>query len=113
MLLIEHDDFLRKQHCAFLKDEGIACQCVSSGRAALDLLKKVRPRMILLDLLMPTMNGWEFVEHLRSKPDRADIPVLVMTPFPMEKLRALEVRAEIRKPVRAENLLQVVKGLLR
>jgi CheY-like chemotaxis protein len=80
IFIVDDDTDLREVLGELLSDEGWAPRLCPNGRAALDLLRSgVRPRVILLDLMMPEMDGWQFrQEQLRDAALR-DIPVVVMT----------------------------------
>ncbi|HEX9400393.1 MAG TPA: response regulator [Anaeromyxobacter sp.] len=80
IFVVDDDTDLREVIGELLVDEGYPTRLFENGRAALDLLRDgVRPRLILLDLMMPGMNGWQFrAEQLRDEALR-DIPVVVMT----------------------------------
>lgn len=80
VLLIEDDPFIREALSEVLQDEGFAVETAVHGRAAADLLDAgARPRLILLDLMMPVMDGWQFMGLLRAHEDWAQIPVIVVS----------------------------------
>src|SRR3954471_11435420 len=80
ILLIDDDSELRQSLVDLLEDEGHQTRTASSGREALAMLEGPDlPRMILLDLMMPDLNGWQFCELQRQNPRLAAIPVLVVT----------------------------------
>ncbi len=62
-----------------LEQAGWSVVEAENGRAALDRLVSIRPGVILLDLMMPEMDGFEFVEELRKRPEWKSIPVVVVT----------------------------------
>jgi len=64
---------------AMLRDDGYEVRRAEHGQQALDMLADWRPRLILLDLAMPVMDGITFLEHIRNDPDYAGIPVIVFT----------------------------------
>lgn len=66
VLILEDDEPTREGLCGLLRDEGIDCQAFGSCAAGLEWLTTGRPRVILLDLQMPNLNGWEFL-HLRDQ----------------------------------------------
>ncbi|MEJ2481973.1 MAG: response regulator [Gemmatimonadota bacterium] len=79
VLIVEDDPGTRESLRRTFDREGWATHTAEHGRAALAELESIRPTLILLDLMMPEMDGFEFLESLRSRPDRADIPVVVLT----------------------------------
>jgi DNA-binding response OmpR family regulator len=93
-----------------LHAEGYAVLRAQDGREALEQLREAKPRLILLDLMMPGMNGWEFrAEQLRDDA-LARIPVVVMTGAGDDAARVAELKADayVQKPVELDELLRVV-----
>jgi CheY-like chemotaxis protein len=78
---------------------------------ALALAEEAAPQAILLDIMMPGIDGWELLGRLRSHPNLRDVPVLVCTILPQEKLAmALGAAAFVRKPFNREVLLAALKA---
>ena len=111
ILLVEDDRDSREGLAYILEDAGHTVAVAPNGREALNLLEKgIRPAVILLDLMMPVMNGWEFLEERRRRPPIAAIPVVVLTAASLDqKLSALGVES-MRKPIDGDKLLEVVKS---
>jgi CheY-like chemotaxis protein len=112
-VLIVDDDFaLRDALCAALEGEGFSVAAVSNGEEALEYLRNgARPCLVLLDLMMPIMNGWEFRAEQRQDPELADIPVIVLSAFARsgdEELRGIE--RFLRKPFELSDLLAAVRA---
>jgi CheY-like chemotaxis protein len=81
ILVVDDDPDIRDSLREVLEDEGYQVACVSNGREALDYLKSSAPRpcVILLDLMMPVMDGWQFRREQKQDPAIADIPLVVIT----------------------------------
>jgi CheY-like chemotaxis protein len=79
VLLIDDDDVVRRGVRLALEPIGWHVTEAENGRIALDSLSTSRPDVIILDLMMPTMNGFEFLDELRARAEWRDIPVVVMT----------------------------------
>jgi CheY-like chemotaxis protein len=80
ILIAEDDDAIRDALATLLEEEGYRVVTARDGAEALARLHALpRPRLVLLDLMMPVMSGWEFLRRLRADPDTADIPVLVLS----------------------------------
>ena len=79
VLVIDDDDDTRERLRGFLKKDGWAVIEAENGRVGLDSVVAARPEVILLDLTMPVMDGFTFLQRLRDRPDCHDIPVVVLT----------------------------------
>jgi signal transduction histidine kinase/CheY-like chemotaxis protein len=79
VLVIDDDDFMRKGVCQSLQRDGWEVSEAANGRIGIERLGQSRPDVIMLDLMMPEMNGFEFLVEMRSKAEWRDIPVLVVT----------------------------------
>jgi hypothetical protein len=79
VLVVEDDSSVRETFQRLLSKDGWGVSEAANGRVALELIEQERPDLILLDLMMPEMNGFEFVEQLRGRPEYRAIPVVVVT----------------------------------
>ena len=79
VLVVDHDDAARALLRTMLEAEGWTVREAENGRAALERMEEERPRLILLDLPMPEMDGFEFTEQVRLHPDWRSVPVVVVT----------------------------------
>jgi signal transduction histidine kinase/CheY-like chemotaxis protein len=79
ILVVEDDPVARELICRLLEKEGFISREAENGRAALDSVTASRPSLILLDLMMPVMDGFEFLETLRQDPACVDLPVVIIT----------------------------------
>ena len=79
ILVLEDDTTMREMLCRTLTKEGWDVREASNGKVALDKIRREIPGMILLDLLMPVMDGFTFLKELRKEDTWRDIPVLVIT----------------------------------
>jgi CheY-like chemotaxis protein len=79
VLVIDDDEFMRNGICQSLKRDGWEVSEAANGRIGIERLGQSRPDVIMLDLMMPEMNGFEFLVEMRSKAEWRDIPVLVVT----------------------------------
>ncbi len=89
---------------------------VTDGEAALVSMRRQRPRLLLLDIMLPQRSGLDVLKTLRSDPDLADIPVLILTARGQSHDRqlALDLRADgfITKPFDNDELIDEVRRLL-
>src|SRR5216684_2351169 len=80
VLIVEDDDDLRDMMAQLLTIEGFRAVAVANGREALEHLQSAeKPDVILLDLMMPVMDGWEFRRRQKADPDLAQVPVIVLS----------------------------------
>ena len=109
ILVVEDNDDVREMMSVTLELEGHDVVTAANGQQALDKLHRgTEPCMILLDLMMPVMNGWQFQEEVAKDPKLADIPVVVVSAMPGERCRRLPAAAFIPKPIDVDKLLDVV-----
>ena len=112
ILLVDDDVDVREALDGFLKTEGLDVCCASDGREALYALRNgPRPCLILLDLNMAGMDGWEFRRRQLLWPQMASIPVVVLSGAPElgESTRAMEAAEVWRKPVPLHQVLRAVR----
>lgn len=79
VLIIEDDGFLASIYAQKLEVEGFEVSFATNGEDGLKLAQKDSPDLVLLDLLMPKMNGFEVLEKMKADPELVSIPVLVLT----------------------------------
>jgi CheY-like chemotaxis protein len=109
ILVVEDDPTLRESLTELLEDEGYCVYSAGDGAEALRVLVKIaKPSVILLDLMMPVMNGWELISALKRDDRFADIPVAVCSAVPQQK--PPEIRF-IEKPINLVTLIETVEEL--
>ncbi len=79
VLVIDDDEAMRNGVCRFLRRDGWEVDEAANGRLGIESLEQSRPDVIMLDLMMPEMDGFEFLVAMRGRPEWRDIPVLVVT----------------------------------
>lgn len=113
LLIVEDDVYIRESLVTVLEIEGHEVDCAGNGREALTQIALRIPDAILLDLMMPIMNGWEVLEALEGDSRWNSIPVLILTAsgaqIPVDSRR---VRAVLRKPFQIQALLSAVQSAL-
>ncbi|MEP7125386.1 MAG: response regulator [Byssovorax sp.] len=111
ILLAEDDEDLREAMVDTLHDAGYSVEAVGNGRDALEWLEDAvaLPKLILLDLMMPVMDGWQFMAARRKAPKVAAVPVVVLSANGTFTDRE-ETVAFIQKPVRLKSLLALIAG---
>lgn len=79
ILVIEDDQFLAKVYLAKLQKEGYGVRIAYDGQEGLDELNKKAPDIILLDLILPNMDGFEFLEKIKQEDKYKKIPVIILS----------------------------------
>jgi len=117
ILVCDDDAFMRRMLKGLLEPEGFIVQGAEDGAAALKTIYKSIPDLIVLDLRMPNMDGFEFLRRLRSEIRFISLPVLVLTAKQGEEneIIGFSLGADdfLKKPFRAEIFISRVKALLR
>ncbi|HYG76238.1 MAG TPA: response regulator [Planctomycetota bacterium] len=112
ILIIEDDVDIRDALTQILEFEGYDIASASNGKEALDVLRNsARPGLILLDLMMPVMDGWQFRAEQQQDKRLADIPVVIVSADGriFQKATAIGAAGYLRKPVELEVLLNTVQ----
>lgn len=113
VLVVDDEPDIRELVRDILQFDGYSVATASNGREALEQLRRAElPRLILLDLMMPIMNGWEFRAEQIKDPRISSIPVVVLTGDgnAPEKARSLGTTSYVTKPVHLDHLLDLVRG---
>ena len=111
VLIIEDDPDIRSSLATLVEFEGYPSVTAPDGRVALEILRGTpRPRLILLDLMMPGMDGWELHARLRADPELASIPLAVITAASDARGIAQRLGVEVfAKPFDVEKVLDLVR----
>lgn len=114
ILVVEDDVNIRKIICFYLKKEGFRILEAATGKEAISILRSQRIDLIVLDIMLPEMDGWELCRNLR---EYSDTPVLMVTAKgeTADKLKGFQIGADdyIVKPFDPLELVARVKALLR
>ncbi len=110
VMVVEDDEGIREALCDLLATEGFDVVSAVHGADALAQLRSEskHPDIILLDLMMPVMDGWAFRAEQRKDEELAKIPVVVITASRQADVGALEPRALLKKPIDFDELLRVI-----
>ena len=111
VLIVEDDADLREMMAQLLTLEGYTAAAVANGREALEYLHDGhdKPNVILLDLMMPVMDGWEFRRRMQADPSIAELPVIVLSALDPSRARDVDATAFLRKPLDFDRLLSLVR----
>lgn len=110
ILVVDDDPDIRELIAQTLSDEGYNVVSCSDGRTALSLAGSNPPSLILLDLMMPTMSGWQIIKNLKATARGADIPIVLVSAsrdlsYTTEELGA---SACLPKPFALDDLINIV-----
>jgi signal transduction histidine kinase/CheY-like chemotaxis protein len=118
VLLVEDDDIQRERARAWLQDQHWVVEEAANGRDALARLRANRPDVILLDLMMPEMDGFAVVAALQQEPAWKEIPVIVITARDLaaadrERLNSGVQSVLVKEQFRPAELVERIRGLMR
>ena len=77
-LVVDDSMLIRYTVCRFLEQHGFAVESATNGEEALDILTRVHPTLIVTDMQMPKMSGSELIDALKSKPETAGVPIIIV-----------------------------------
>lgn len=111
VLVIEDDAAVRQTLRDVLEMQGYQVTTAADGKEGLALMEKMAGQqlLVLLDLMMPNMNGWQFLDVQRNDPRFKDVPVIVCSAY-TESAKSIKPAAIIEKPVRLNSLLGTLKA---
>ena len=117
ILVVEDDPVIVRVLRAMLEVEGFAAAVVPTGEEAIEYALREVPHLVLLDLMLPHMDGFEVVRHLRANVKTAHIPVVILSARhdTADKVRAFETHVDdyLTKPFNVEELLARIRTQLR
>ncbi|RKZ78785.1 MAG: hypothetical protein DRR19_25900 [Candidatus Parabeggiatoa sp. nov. 1] len=117
ILIVEDDSFNRETLSYFLTKNNLKVSAVQSGEAALQAVQDERPHLILLDIMMPDMDGFETCRRLKANSKTQNIPVIFITALSdtVDKIKGFELGAVdfITKPFQQQEVLARIKTHLR
>jgi CheY-like chemotaxis protein len=106
VLIVEDDRDIRDAVSAMLESEGYTVLGAENGEEALSILAKGQPCVVLLDLMMPVMNGWDFMKAVKDDKRLDDMPVVVCSAYTEKPAKG--VRRVLKKPLDVDKLLAAV-----
>ncbi len=116
VLIVDDQEDNRLVSSTALSMMGAQVHTASNGVEGLEMLRTIHPTLILMDLSMPRMDGWEALRHIREKPETASIPVIALTAHAMggDKERILQAgfNGYIAKPFEVFALEQNIRDIL-
>ena len=116
ILVVEDDATMQRMALKVLRSRGFRCELAPNGRQAVAMAGTLKPGLILMDLSLPEMNGWEATKALKADPATASIPVVAMTAHAMVGDRETALAAGcsecLTKPYEIDELVALVERYL-
>jgi two-component system cell cycle response regulator DivK len=113
ILVVEDDAIMQKMALKILRSRGFSCELAVTGREAVAKAAALHPGLILMDLSLPEMNGWEATRALKADPALAGIPVVAVTAHAMVGDKETAIAAGcaecVTKPYELDELIAVVE----
>ena len=107
LLIVDDEREIREALRTALEDEGFTVAVAANGAEALAKIQERRPRLVLLDLMMPIVDGWEVLDRVRADPSLDDVRVCVCSAVP--DLASPRADFVLRKPFGVEAVMSVVE----
>jgi CheY-like chemotaxis protein len=108
VVIVEDDPIIREQLAEALTDAGMSVETAPDGQAALEVLEQTSPAVVITDLIMPGMNGWQLAEEVRARP-RLDA-VLVLFVTAVGNAHRVPPGPVFLKPLDLESLIRAVQN---
>jgi CheY-like chemotaxis protein len=117
LLIVEDDVLLSRLYQKVFTSEGYQVEMAPDGEAGMVAAKKVKPTLILLDIMMPKLNGLEVLTRLKADPETKNIPVIVLTnladdKYAEEALQQGAVRYIVKSEHKPKQVEEIVRGII-
>ena len=117
ILIVDDNEDIRELFATILGSAGFTTLSASSGAECLAMLDRVKPDLILLDIMMEPMDGWQTLDRIKSRPEAKDIPVFMLTGKAMneteEKKYGDRFYCYLMKPIMPRQLTEAVSTFLK
>jgi CheY-like chemotaxis protein len=116
VLLVDDSDDIREIYSAFFVDAGLRVSHAVDGDHALFKVMALVPDLVVMDLAMPILDGWEAIRQIKAHPRTSHIPIVALTghvtPANLERAEAAGAAAVLIKPCEPDDLVEIVKTML-
>jgi len=119
ILIIDDDDAIREFLEILIKKEGFKTEAVENGKVAREILKTIKPDLIILDLMLPGYGGFEILRELQMDDETEKIPVIIITGKYLDRTIAEMIKMEpnvfdfLEKPIKNEVLISLIYKALK
>lgn len=115
ILIVEDEESLLKLESILLSSKGYSVVGVMDGKSALEEVETNRPDLVVLDIMLPEMDGFEVCRRIKDNPETRDIPVVMLTAkksnADVERGKQSGAEAYITKPFKSAKVIEVIEGL--
>lgn len=115
VVLVEDEVNIAEAIRFLLSNEGWRVETLANGANAVEIIRKVQPELVMLDVMLPGKSGFEILDELRADPDLASLPVLMLTARGQSRDREMAVKAGVSrfmtKPFSNAEMLEAVRDL--
>ena len=112
ILVVDDEPLIRDVVVDLLRDEGYDVVTADDGHAALEMVQQEAPRLVLMDVMMPRMDGRAAFRAMREQAQGDGLPVILMSAMAEPADLDPEITAFLRKPLDLDHLLTLIAGLL-
>ena len=121
ILVVDDDPDILEGIITILETQPYRLATARDGKKCMEMINQESPDLLILDLLMPRMDGWGVIREMRSEPRFSAIPIMILTTvvedasrrrYELETGMAMEVQDYVQKPARPMDLIQRVEKLL-
>lgn len=122
ILIVDDDPDILEGILTILDSQSYRLGTARDGIQCMELVRQEKPDLLILDLLMPRMDGWGVIREMRSEPLYASVPILVLTTvvedasrrrYELETGMTMDVQDYVQKPTRPNDLIQRIEKLLK
>lgn len=122
ILIVDDDPDILEGILTILETQPYRLATARDGKQCMQMLEEEIPDLLILDLLMPRMDGWGVIREMRSRPKFAKVPIMVLTTviedasrrrYELETGMAMDVQDYVQKPARPADLIQRIEKLLK
>jgi CheY-like chemotaxis protein len=121
ILIVDDDPDIIEGILAILESQPYRLATARDGKQCMEIVKQEVPDLLILDLLMPRMDGWGVIREMHSEPRYANVPIMILTTvvedasrrrYELETGRGMNVQDYVQKPAKPADLIQRIEKLL-
>lgn len=122
ILIVDDDPDILEGILTVLESQPYRLNTARDGKTCLEMMAQEKPDLLILDLLMPRIDGWGVIREMRSEPYYEDVPIMILTTviedasrrrYELETGMSMDVQDYVQKPVRPDDLINRVEKLLK